>query len=59
MEWQPWYKFVIIALIIVIVKALQQYTKKEFKLNADKSDKDTINSSDLDVKSESVNKSTF
>jgi hypothetical protein len=59
MEWQPWYKFVIIALIIVIVKALQQNTKKEFKLNADKSDKDTINSSDLDFKSESVNQSTF
>ena len=59
MEWQPWYKFVIIALIIAIVKALQQNTKKEFKLNADKSDKDTINSSDLDFKSESVNQSTF
>jgi hypothetical protein len=59
MEWQPWYKFVIIALIIVIVKALQQNTKKEFKLNADKSDKDTINSSNLNVKLESVNEPTF
>ena len=59
MEWQPWYKYVIIALIIVIVKSLQQNTKKEFKLNADKSDNDKKNSSDLDINSESVNRSTF
>ena len=59
MEWHPGYKYVIITLIIVIVKSLQQNTKKEFKLNADKSDNDKKNSSDLDINSESVNRSTF
>ena len=59
MEWHPGYKYVIITLIFVIVKSLQQNTKKEFKLNADKSDNDKKNSSDLDINSESVNRSTF
>lgn len=44
MEWQPWYKFVIIALIIVIVKAMQQNTTKKFKINSEETDGKRINS---------------
>jgi hypothetical protein len=59
MVWYPWYKFVIIGLIIVIVKSRQQNTKKKFKLNADNSDENKMNSTDVDVKSESIHLSTF
>ncbi len=36
MEWQPWYKFIIIALIIGIVRTFQQNSKKKFIIDVDK-----------------------
>jgi hypothetical protein len=53
MEWQPWYTYVIIAIIIAIIKSFQQTTEKKYTINNDTTDDDkTINNNILnDLKS--------
>lgn len=58
MEWQPWYRFVISALILAIIKVLtQRKTKKKYKINRDEIKKGKENNLVVDEKLENVNQS--
>jgi hypothetical protein len=59
MEWKPVYLYVLIPLIIIIVKALQQNTTKKFKINGDETDGEKPNSMEFDENIENVKKSSF
>ena len=59
MEWKPVYLYALIPLIIIIVKALQQNTTKEFKINGDETDEGKPNSMEFDENIENVKQSSI
>lgn len=55
MEWQPWYKFVIIGLIGLIAKALQQNTTKKYEIINNEAEEEKSDSSNIQDNNRNLN----